>query len=50
MPLSMLLDSKGSNKAEKERPPNVFFLHAFYVIDSAKKELEAWVPWPGCMC
>jgi len=36
-----LLNSKESNKAEKERPPNVS-LHACYVIDSAKKEVEAW--------
>ncbi|XP_041018779.1 peroxidase 64-like [Juglans microcarpa x Juglans regia] len=40
---SVLLYSKGSNKAEKDGPPNVS-LHAFYVIDSAKKELEAWCP------
>lgn len=39
----MLLSSKGSNKAEKDGPPNVS-LHAFYVIDNAKKELEAWCP------
>ncbi|KAF5454603.1 hypothetical protein F2P56_024254 [Juglans regia] len=40
---SVLLYSKGSNKAEKDGPPNVS-LHALYVIDSAKKELEAWCP------
>jgi len=40
---SLLLNSKGSNKAEKDGPPNLS-LHAFYVIDSAKKELEAWCP------
>ncbi|XP_059439937.1 peroxidase 64-like [Corylus avellana] len=40
---SLLLNSKGSNKAEKDGPPNVS-VHAFYVIDSAKKELETWCP------
>ncbi|KAG6647195.1 hypothetical protein CIPAW_07G062100 [Carya illinoinensis] len=40
---SVLLSSKGSNKAEKDGPPNVS-LHALYVIDSAKKELEACCP------
>jgi peroxidase len=40
---SLLLNSKGSNKAEKDGPPNVS-VHGFYVIDSAKKELEAWCP------
>lgn len=39
----MLLYSKGSNKAEKDGPPNVS-LHALYVIDNAKKELEAQCP------
>jgi len=41
---SLLLDSKGRNRSEKEGPPNVNSLHAFYVIDSAKKELEASCP------
>lgn len=40
---SVLLNSKGSNKAEKDGPPNVS-LHAFYVIDNAKKDLEASCP------
>lgn len=40
---SVLLNSKGSNKAEKDGPPNVS-LHAFYVIDAAKKKLEASCP------
>ncbi|EEF31220.1 peroxidase 64 [Ricinus communis] len=40
---SVLLNSKGSNKAEKDGPPNVS-LHAFYVIDNAKKEVEASCP------
>lgn len=39
----MLLNSKGSNKAEKDGPPNVS-LHAFYVIDNAKKVIEAACP------
>ncbi|KVH92279.1 hypothetical protein Ccrd_005687 [Cynara cardunculus var. scolymus] len=37
---SVLLNSKGKNKAEKDGPPNVS-LHAFYVIDNAKKALES---------
>ncbi|KAL5752421.1 hypothetical protein ACOSP7_022607 [Xanthoceras sorbifolium] len=40
---SVLLDSKGNNKAEKDGPPNGS-LHAFYVIDSAKKQVEAICP------
>lgn len=40
---SVLLSSKGSNKAEKDGPPNIS-LHAFYVIDNAKKEVEASCP------
>lgn len=39
----MLLDSTKKNKAEKDGPPNIS-LHAFYVIDNAKKELEATCP------
>lgn len=40
---SVLLESKGKNKAEKDGPPNIS-LHAFYVIDNAKKALEAVCP------
>lgn len=40
---SVLLKSKGKNKAEKDGPPNVS-LHAFYVIDEAKKAVEAKCP------
>ncbi|KAE9597900.1 hypothetical protein Lal_00029620 [Lupinus albus] len=40
---SVLLNSKGNNKAEKDGPPNVS-LHAFYVIDNAKKAVEAACP------
>ncbi|KAA8532014.1 hypothetical protein F0562_006844 [Nyssa sinensis] len=40
---SVLLSSKGKNTAEKDGPPNVS-LHAFYVIDNAKKEVEALCP------
>ena len=40
---SVLLNSKGNSKAEKDGPPNVS-LHAFYVIDAAKKALEAACP------
>ncbi|KAK2427049.1 peroxidase [Trifolium repens] len=40
---SVLLNSKGNNKAEKDGPPNIS-LHAFYVIDNAKKALEAKCP------
>ncbi|KAF5762455.1 putative peroxidase [Helianthus annuus] len=40
---SVLLDSKGKNKAEKDGPPNIS-LHAFYVIDNAKKAVESACP------
>ncbi|KAI9200444.1 hypothetical protein LWI28_008047 [Acer negundo] len=40
---SVLLASKGKNKAEKDGPPNVS-LHAFYVINNAKKAVEAICP------
>lgn len=40
---SVLLNSKGNNKAEKDGPPNVS-LHAFYVINEAKKAVEASCP------
>ncbi|MED6185952.1 Peroxidase 64 [Stylosanthes scabra] len=40
---SVLLESKGNNKAEKDGPPNIS-LHAFYVIDNAKKAIEAVCP------
>lgn len=40
---SVLLASKGKNKAEKDGPPNIS-LHAFYVIDNAKKAIEASCP------
>jgi len=40
---SVLLKSKGKNKAEKDGPPNIS-LHAFYVIENAKKALEAICP------
>jgi peroxidase len=40
---SVLLKSKGKNKAEKDGPANIS-LHAFYVIDNAKKALEAICP------
>ncbi|KAJ9546005.1 hypothetical protein OSB04_025712, partial [Centaurea solstitialis] len=40
---SVLLNSTGKNKAEKDGPPNIS-LHAFYVIDNAKKALEAVCP------
>ncbi|PWA39629.1 heme peroxidase [Artemisia annua] len=40
---SVLLDSKGKNTAEKDGPPNVS-LHAFYVIDNAKKAVESACP------
>ncbi|KAJ9561783.1 hypothetical protein OSB04_006943 [Centaurea solstitialis] len=40
---SVLLKSKGKNTAEKDGPPNVS-LHAFYVIDNAKKALESACP------
>ncbi|GFP97727.1 peroxidase 64 [Phtheirospermum japonicum] len=40
---SVLLNSKGNNQAEKDGPPNIS-LHAFYVIDNAKKEVEKMCP------
>ncbi|KAF3446824.1 hypothetical protein FNV43_RR12004 [Rhamnella rubrinervis] len=40
---SVLLESKGKNQAEKDGPPNIS-LHAFYVIDDAKKAVEALCP------
>ncbi|KAK7280775.1 hypothetical protein RJT34_25842 [Clitoria ternatea] len=40
---SVLVESKGKNKAEKDGPANIS-LHAFYVIDNAKKALEAVCP------
>ncbi|KAJ6405952.1 hypothetical protein OIU84_013842 [Salix udensis] len=40
---SVLLASKGTNQAEKDGPPNIS-LHAFYVIDNAKKAVEALCP------
>ncbi|KAF9686683.1 hypothetical protein SADUNF_Sadunf02G0014800 [Salix dunnii] len=40
---SVLLASKGTNKAEKDGPPNIS-LHAFYVIDNAKKAVESLCP------
>nr|CAD1830540.1 unnamed protein product [Ananas comosus var. bracteatus] len=36
---SVLVDSQGNNTAEKDGPPNIS-LHAFYVIDNAKKAVE----------
>lgn len=39
----MLLNSVGKNSAEKDGPPNVS-LHAFYVIDNAKQEVESKCP------
>ena len=40
---SVLLESKGNQKAEKDGPPNIS-LHAFYVIDNAKKAVEQLCP------
>ncbi|KAK9270841.1 hypothetical protein L1049_026427 [Liquidambar formosana] len=40
---SVLLKSVGNNTAEKDGPPNIS-LHAFYVIDNAKKAVEALCP------
>ncbi|XP_071711259.1 peroxidase 64-like [Rutidosis leptorrhynchoides] len=40
---SVLLNSTTNNQAEKDGPPNIS-LHAFYVIDNAKKALEAACP------
>ncbi|CAA0831068.1 Peroxidase 64 [Striga hermonthica] len=40
---SVLLNTKGNKQAEKDGPPNIS-LHAFYVIDNAKKEVEKMCP------
>ncbi|KAL5727305.1 peroxidase [Ranunculus cassubicifolius] len=40
---SVLLKSVGQNTAEKDGPPNIS-LHAFYVIDNAKKAIESVCP------
>jgi len=40
---SVLLDSTANVTAEKDGPPNVS-LHAFYVIDNAKRAVEALCP------
>ncbi|KAL0315683.1 UNVERIFIED_CONTAM: Peroxidase 64 [Sesamum radiatum] len=40
---SVLLESRGGKKAERDGPPNVS-LHAFYVIENAKKAVEAVCP------
>lgn len=40
---SVLLNSTAKNTAEKDGPPNIS-LHAFYVIDNAKKAIEAACP------
>lgn len=40
---SVLLNSVGKNTAEKDGPPNIS-LHAFYVIDNAKQDLEKTCP------
>ncbi|RDY06339.1 Peroxidase 64 [Mucuna pruriens] len=40
---SVLLESKGNNTAEKDGPPNIS-LHAFYVVENAKKAVEAVCP------
>ncbi|KAL5557819.1 hypothetical protein UlMin_034030 [Ulmus minor] len=40
---SVLLESKGKNTAEKDGPPNIS-LHAFYVIDVAKRAVEKLCP------
>ncbi|XP_010266033.1 PREDICTED: peroxidase 64 [Nelumbo nucifera] len=40
---SVLLKSVGNNQAEKDGPPNIS-LHAFYVIDNAKKAIESVCP------
>jgi peroxidase len=39
----VLLNSTKTNTAEKDGPPNIS-LHAFYVIDAAKKKLEVQCP------
>ncbi|POO00805.1 Peroxidase [Trema orientale] len=40
---SVLLNSKGNNKAEKDATPNLS-LHGFFVIDNAKKAVEKACP------
>ncbi|KAF3627564.1 Peroxidase 64 [Capsicum annuum] len=40
---SVLLNSTRNNKAEKDGPPNIS-LHAFYVIDVVKKQIEDLCP------
>ncbi|XP_051113840.1 peroxidase 64 [Andrographis paniculata] len=40
---SILLESKGGKKAERDGPPNGS-MHAFYVIEEAKREVEAVCP------
>ncbi|KAK4374307.1 hypothetical protein RND71_004984 [Anisodus tanguticus] len=40
---SVLLNTTGNTKAEKDGPPNIS-LHAFYVIDSVKKQIEDLCP------
>ncbi|KAK4351846.1 hypothetical protein RND71_027364 [Anisodus tanguticus] len=40
---SVLLNSTKNNQAEKDGPPNIS-LHAFYVIDVAKKQIENMCP------
>ncbi|GER40849.1 peroxidase [Striga asiatica] len=40
---SVLLNSKGNNQAKKDGPPNIS-LHAFYVIDNAKQQVEKMCP------
>ena len=40
---SVLLDKDGNNKVEKSGPPNLS-LHAFFVIDAAKKAVEEACP------
>lgn len=40
---SVLLNSVGQNTAEKDGPPNLS-LHAYYVIDSAKTQVEKVCP------
>jgi peroxidase len=40
---SVLLDSTATVTAEKDGPPNAS-LHAFYVIDNAKRAVEALCP------
>lgn len=40
---SILLESRGGNKAERDAAPNKS-LHAFYVIEDAKRAVEAACP------